>query len=163
MVDFNIYLKDSEKFSLENFEAYCRSVGFDISLYPNFVPEEWEGGFLPIRFVDRRFEEMQKNCVFLTGFELYYFPIKKEEMDTYGFTCMLSLRCGVEDSFEFLMALVFGGYFLKTCGGVFADPQSECLVVDFRDLEAEIQAIWAELIQMNEDGLLRTHRFEGWL
>ena len=75
---------------------------------------------------------------------------------------MISLRCGVADSFELLMAFLFGAYLIKMCEGVFEDPQSDELSEDFMELEATVGEILIELLDLSEHGGLRTHCFNGW-
>ena len=165
MFDFYIYLKHPEKFSLTNFEEYCNSMGFDIALYPAFELNKWDGGFVPIRYIDSRVNHNQNSNIFLTGFELFFercdhlpptLPSKS------GYTHKISLRCGVADSFELLMAFLFGAYLIKMCEGVFEDPQSDELSDDFMELEATVGEILIELLDLSENGGLRTHCFNGW-
>ena len=183
MLEFNVYSKQREKFSLQKFEDYCRSLNLDITLDSDFELETWEGGFLPVRFSDARFADQDGNCEFSTGFEVYYehfepkasgavgffkklFRKKAQHDDPFseaaekGYTCMISLVCGAMDSFEVLMALVFSGYFVKMYGGAFEDPQSEWQCQSFSELEAEIDVIIGELLSQKESGELLTHTLQ---
>lgn len=165
MLDFNIYLKHPENFSLPIFEQYCISMGLNVALHPSFELEKWNGGFVPARFVDSRFKQYQDDSAFLTGFELYFERCDRNVSNLPNgsdYPYVVGLRCGVADSFELFMAFVFGAYLTKTCEGVFEDPQNDVWCEDFQELEDAVGEILTELLDMSKNGGLRTHRFDGW-
>ena len=186
MLDFCIYLKNIDAFSPQAFEAYCLSLGFDIKLHPAFDLVK-NVGFLPMRLIDVRFAIYQNGGSFLTGFEVYSEPSehtvsappqkvslfkklfsKKQPKETpfdqavKDCTYLVSLRCGVADSFEILMAFIFGGYLIKTYGGIFDDPQCDYYYDDSQQLELAANEFLAHLIEKSEKGELQTHPFQGW-
>ena len=165
MYEFNVFVKHSKNFSLQGFKEYCLLMRLDIALHPSFELEKWDGGFLPARFIDSRFKCCQKDFDFLTGFELYFEKCDYsvgQLPDGWDYPHMVALRCSMADSFEVLMAYVLGAYLVKTCEGVFLDPQSGAFSEDYRELEAAICEIMTELIDFSKNGELRTHCFKGW-
>ena len=75
---------------------------------------------------------------------------------------LAELRCGSADSFEVLLAYVFGAFLVKCCGGVFDDPQTGQFYDDYTHLETEIMAIIAQLQEQKKAGELLTHPFREW-
>ena len=69
-MDYYIYLKHPNAFSVQSFEQYCSSLGLHIELHPSFNLLE-DAGFSPIRLIDERFVRDGRNHDFLSGFELY--------------------------------------------------------------------------------------------
>lgn len=62
--DFYIYTDHLEEFDRRDFENWCRSLGYEVELHPDF--DLWHGGFTPMRF---RADFLGEGS-FLTGFEL---------------------------------------------------------------------------------------------
>lgn len=62
--DFLIYTDRAEEFDRADFERWCRGLGYEVELHPDF--DLWQGGFAPMRF---RADFLGKGS-FLTGFEL---------------------------------------------------------------------------------------------
>ena len=62
--DFYIYTDRAEEFDRADFENWCRELGYELQLHPDF--DLWQGGFTPIRF---RADFLGQGS-FLTGFEL---------------------------------------------------------------------------------------------
>ena len=77
-------------------------------------------------------------------------------------TWLIELRCGSADSFEVLLAYIFGAYLVKCCGGVFDDPQTGQFYENSNHLESEITAIISELLEQGNTGELLTHEFKEW-
>ena len=69
-MDYYIFLKHPNAFSVQSFEQYCSSLGLHIELHPSFNLLE-DAGFSPIRLIDERFVRDGRNHDFLSGFELY--------------------------------------------------------------------------------------------
>ena len=185
-MDYYVYLKQMDAFSSQSFEQYCSSLGLHIELHPSFNPLE-DAGFSPIRLIDERFISDSGSHDFLSGFELFsskYHHILQSQEKATGFfhklfkakpiqekpfdraikdtTWLIELRCGSADSFEVLLAYVFGAYLVKCCGSVFDDPQTGQFYDDSNHLESEIAAIIAELLEQANAGELLTHEFKGW-
>lgn len=185
-MEYYIYLKRADAFSARAFEQYGSSLGLHIELYPSFCLLE-NVGFLPIRLMDERFAADGSNDDFLSGFELYsseYHHVSRTQKKATGFLSkwfktkparetpfdsavkdaawLIGLRCGSADSFEVLLAYVFGAYLVKYCGGVFDDPQTGQFYADHSHLENEVTAIIAELQKLKNTGELLTHEFEKW-
>ena len=186
MLDYSIYFKHPDAFSAQSFEQYCSSIGLHVKLYPSFNLLK-DTGFLPIRLIDERFATNEGNHDFLSGFELYlseYHHVIQSKEEEKGFfkkmfktkpapelpfdravkdtTWRLWLRCGMSDSFEMLLAYVFGAYFVKFCGGVFDDPQTGQFYDNFNHLESDIAEIIAALQELKTTDELLTHKFDGW-
>lgn len=187
MIDYNIYLKQADAFSAPSFEQYCSSLGMHVELYPSFNLSE-HTGFLPMRLIDERFGEDGGNHDFLSGFEYYlseYQHMVQPQKEKKGFFARFSkakpaqespfdsaikdaswqvgLCCGSADSFEVLLAYIFGAYLVKYCGGVFDDPQTGQFYDDVEQLESEIAVIIADLPELKNSGELLTHKFEEWM
>ena len=185
-MDYYVYLKQADAFSSHSFEQYCSSLGLHIELHPSFNLLE-DTGFSPIRLDDERFVIDGRSHDFLSGFELYsseYHHILQPQKKPTGFfsklfkakpiqekpfdraikdaTWLIELRCGNADSFEVLLAYVFGAYLVKCCGGVFDDPQTGQFYDDNSHLESEIPAIISELLEQADAGELLTHEFKEW-
>ena len=185
-VDYFVYLKHAEGFSAQAFEAYCGSLGLRIQLHPGFKLLEDEG-FLPIRFADDRFHGDGGERAYLSGFELYaseYHHVLQPPKKETGFfrflrktraaretpfdkavkeaAWLLELGCGSADSFEVLLAYVFGAYLVKCCGGVFDDPQTGQFYETYSWMETEVAAIIGELREQATAQALITHEFTGW-
>ena len=185
-IDYYVYIKNPDAFSVPSFEQYCSFLGLRIELHPSFSLLE-DAGFSPIRLIDERFVRDGRNHDFLSGFELYsseYQHIVQPQKKTAGFlrkifkakpiqetpldraikdaTWLIELRCGSADSFEVLLAYIFGAYLIKSCGGVFDDPQTGQFYDDHSRLESEIKAIIAEFMEQTSAGELLTHEFTGW-
>ena len=62
--DFYIYTDHAQEFDRNDFEGWCKALGYEVELHPEF--DLWQGGFAPMRF---RAEFLGKGS-FLTGFEL---------------------------------------------------------------------------------------------
>ena len=185
-IDYSVYLKRAEDFSARSFEEYCGSLGLTVKLHPEFNMSE-DSGFLPFRLIDERFAAEGENHDFKSGFEIYsseYRHIIRPLEKKTGFfkklfkaktieetpfdkavkdaSLLISLVCGYYDSFEVLLAYVFGAYLVAHCGGVFYDPQSDRLYDRREDLENEIAEIISELQEMKSQGELLTHKFDEW-
>lgn len=185
-MDYYIYLKQPEMFSAQAFEQYCHGLGLSIALHPAFSLED--AGFLPIRFIDKRFVGTGGNHDFLSGFELYaseYHHVLQPQKQAAGFfqklfkpkpvqekpfdraikdaTWLIELRCGSADSFEVLLAYIFGAYLVKYCGGVLDDPQIGQFYDNVGPIEREIVAITEELLEKANTGELLTHEFKEWM
>ena len=185
-MDYYVYLKHPDTFSAQSFEQYCSSLGLHIELHPSFNLLE-DAGFSPIRLIDERFISDSGSHDFLSGFELFsskYHHILQPQEKATGFfhklfkakpiqekpfdraikdaTWLIELRCGSADSFEVLLAYVFGAYLVKCCGSVFDDPQTGQFYDDSNHLESEIAAIIAELLEQANASELLTHEFKGW-
>ena len=185
-MDYYVYLKQANAFSSRSFVQYCSALGFRIDLHPSFDLLE-DAGFSPIHLVDERFAGAGGSCDFLSGFELFsseYYYVSQPQQKAPGFlkklrkakpvqetpfdsaikdaTWQITLGCSGADSFEVLLAYIFGAYLVKCCGGVFDDPQTGQFYDDSGHLEGEIQAITSELLEQAEGGELLVHRFNGW-
>ena len=185
-IDYYIYLKETDAFSSQSFEQYCSSLGLHIELHPSFNLLEG-AGFSPIRFIDERFAGNGGSHDFLSGFELYssqYHHVLQPQQQPKGFfqklfkvkpvqetpfdravkdaTWLIELCCGIADSFEVLLAHVFGAYLVKSCGGVLDDPQTGQFYDEHNHLESEIKAIMAELLEQANAEELLTHEFKEW-
>ena len=185
-IDYYVYLKHPDTFSAQSFEQYCSSLGLHIELHPSFNLLE-DTGFSPIRLIDERFVRDGRNHDFLSGFELYsseyqhalqpqkkatgFFrklfkakPIQEKPFDSAikDATWIIELCCGSSDSFEVLLAYVFGAYLVKCCGGVFDDPQTGQFYENSNHLESEITAIISELLEQANAGELLTREFKEW-
>ena len=183
-MDYYIYLKHPDAFSVPAFAQYCVFLGLNIELHPSFKLLE-ETGFSPIRLIDERFAGDGGNHDFLSGFELssseYHHvlqtqkggfwqkifkakPVQETPFDSAvkDAAWLMELRCGNADSFEVLLAYIFGAYIVKCCGGVFDDPQTGQFYEDHHHLESEIEAIIAELLEQESAGELLTHDFQEW-
>ena len=185
-MDCYVYLKETfpDKSAFEN---YAKELGYNVTLHPKVVLLD-DSGFCPIRFIDTRFNDATGTDTFMTGFELYcdnYQPSEPEvtaskgllgifrkkaqhketslDMAIKGSSTVLYLRCSGSDSFEILMAYLFGAYCVKHCNGVFDDPQFGCFYREASDIEKEISNILDELQEENRSGSLHTHKFEGWI
>lgn len=62
--DFYIYTDHLDEFDRSDFEGWCRSLGYEVKLHPDF--DLWHGGFVPMRF---RSDFLGEGS-YLTGFEL---------------------------------------------------------------------------------------------
>ena len=185
-MDYYVYLKQADLFDSQSFEQYCSSLGLRIGLHPSFNLLE-DAGFSPIRLIDERFARDGGNYDFLSGFELFsseYHHVLQPQKKATGFfgklfkekpvqaspfdsaikdaTWLIELSCRSADSFEVLLAYVFGAYLVKCCGGVFDDPQTGQFYDDSNHLESEIAAIIAELLEQTNSGELLTHEFKAW-
>ena len=183
---YYVYLKQADAFSSQSIEQYCSSLGLNIEQHPSFNLLE-NVGFSPIRLIDERFVRDGRSHDFLSGFELYsseYHHILQPQKQATGFlhkifkakpiqetpfdraikdaTWLIALRCSSVDSFEVLLAYIFGAYLVKCCGGVFDDPQTGQFYDDHNHLESEIGAIIADLLEQGNTGELLTHEFMGW-
>jgi hypothetical protein len=180
-IDYYVYIKNPDAFSVPSFEQYCSFLGLRIELHPSFNLLE-DAGFSPIRLIDTRFFRDSRNHDFLSGFELNsseYQHILQPRKNATGFlhklfkakpipetpydraikdaTRLIELRCGSADSFEVLLAYIFGAYLIKCCGGAFDDPQTGQFYDDHNHLESEIRAIIADLLEQDTTGELLTH------
>ena len=185
-IDYYVYLKNADKFSAEDFEVYCNSLGLCVVLHPSFDLLK-NTGFIQIKFMDMRFAENAEDGAFLSGFELFsseyrHIPqpekkkggligrlFKKRSDDESPFdkaikdsTLMLEISCSSADSFEVLLAHVFGAYFVKDLCGVFDDPQTGQFYDDNKHLEDVITEILTELQEEKNKGELLTHKFVKW-
>ena len=59
-----IYTDHAEEFDRADFEAWCKGLGYEVELHPEF--DLWRGGFAPMRFR----ADFLGSGSFLTGFEL---------------------------------------------------------------------------------------------
>ena len=148
-MDYYVYLKKTFPDKLA-FENYAKELGYNLTLHPETDLMN-DSGFCPIRFIDARFNDATGTDTFMTGFELYrdiYQPSKQKVTISKGFlgifrkrvphketmldlavkgsSTVLYLRCSGSDSFEIMMAYLFGAYCVKHCNGVFDDPQFGC-------------------------------------
>lgn len=184
-MDYFVYIKNPDAFSNLAFEEYCTSLGLSVKLHPNLNLLSSEG-FAPVCLTDDRFAH--NGCSrFMTGFESYlspYQPVMRNTPKPRGLFCLFnkkpkeetpfekkvrdstfvfSLNCSGMDSFEPVIAYLFGAFCIRNCGGVFDDPQSGKYYDDAAELEQEIAFIVDSLSAEAENGNLRTHPFEGWL
>lgn len=184
--DYYIYLKQIDQFSVKSFNQYCDSIGLCVAIHPAF-DIFGESGFIPIRFVDKRFSKAGENFDFVSGFEFslseyHYimqpqeepksifrklFPKKQKEETAFDraikdSTMMAAVSCRSVDSFEVLLAHVFGAYLVKYCGAIFDDPQTGQFYDNSNWLETEIAAILDELSQQAAASGLVTHQFKVW-
>ena len=185
-IDYYVYLNQTNALSSQSFEQYCSSLGLHIELCPSFNLLE-DAGFSPIRLIDERFVRNGRSHDFLSGFELYSSeyhhniqtqkkatgflhklfkakPIQEKPFDraVKDAVWLIELCCGSTDSFEVLLAYVFGAYLVKCYGGVFDDPQTGQFYDNNNHLESEINAIISELLVQANTGDLLTHEFTGW-
>ena len=166
--DCAIYLNNPDALSKEAFEEYASSLGFDISLHPDFQLLT-DDGLCPVRLKDDRFVQYEGGNLFMTGFECYplgwlnnsYVAMKPDEE---GASFVLLLRCysGIDD-FGPLTAYLFGAYCVKYCEGVFEDFEGEMCFDDLAEIEWEIAVFTDELISEAEQGRLISCPFDGWL
>ncbi len=184
-IDYWVYLKQRDLFSVKSFEEYCNSIGLCITMDPS-VDLSAVSGYVPIRFTDKRFSNVNTKGDFLSGFEMYFheyheeiqpqkkpvgffrklFPPKPEKESSFSLATrdsrwMIALNCSSADSFEIFLAYVFGSYLIK-CGGVFDDPQSGRFYDNSKAMETEIAANLEELLRQAADGELIMHPFESW-
>lgn len=185
-MDYYIYLKQPDGFSVQSFESYCTTLGLCVTIHPSFNLLE-DSGFAPMRLINERFAKEGESKAFLSGFELYsseYQHLSRSPKKKTGFfqklfkakpvgetpfdrvtkdaSVLLELRCSGADSFEVLLAYVFGAYLVKHCGGVFDDPQTGQYYDNCKLLEIEIAEILTELLQQANKGELLTHEFTEW-
>ena len=66
------------------------------------------------------------------------------------------------DSFEPVIAFLFGAYCIRNCGAVLDDPQTGKHDDHAGELEQEIVPAADGLIACAKNGGLHTHPFEGW-
>lgn len=184
-MDFYLYLKQTmpDKFK---FERYAMEQGFQIKVHPE-IDLMTNAGFCPICLTDERFADEPGANAFLTGFELdhdKFTPIKPTTTVSKGFfglfrkkqpkatpfdiaikdsSIVLAVSCSTVDSFEALMAYIFGSYCVKYCNAIFDDPQLGCFYNNAKEIEIEIERITEELCEEKEAGKLQIHRFEKWL
>lgn len=186
-MDYYIYLKDTKQFSIQSFEQYCHTLGLSIAVYPSFNFAE-NFGFLPMRLIDTRFATGGESNAYLSGFEMYsseyrhtipepkkpsgFFrklfkpqPVEESPFDkaVEDASTLVSMRCSSADSFEILLAYVFGAYLVKHCDGVFDDPQTGQFYNVSKHIEIEIETIISELQSAAAAGELLTHEFKEWL
>ena len=185
-MDYYVYLKKTFPDKLA-FENYAKELGYNLTLHPETDLMN-DSGFCPIRFIDARFNDATGTDTFMTGFELYrdiYQPSKQKVTISKGFlgiirkrvphketmldravkgsSTVLYLRCSGSDSFEIMMAYLFGAYCVKHCNGVFDDPQFGCFYRESSAIEKEISTILDELQEEKRLGNLHTHKYEGWI
>ena len=185
-VDYFVYLKSDEP-EVPEFEKYAASLGFKISVHPECDLSS-HAGFLPFSLSYNKFEDENVHGAFLTGFEFYrdeYLPQKKTQTKPKSFISLfrkkqkmqetpfdsavkdssyvLTLACGTSDSFEILVAYIFGAYCVRKCNAVFDDPQFGCFFNDPVQIEEEVYKIVEELCDEKSKGNLAAHKFEGWL
>lgn len=185
-MDYYIYLKQTDGFSVKSFESYCSTLGLHVTTHPSFNLLEGSG-FEPMRLIDERFAKEGEYKAFLSGFELYSSeyqhilqppkkkiglfqklfkakPVEETPFDRVikDASVLIELRCSGEDSFEVLLAYVFGAYLVKHCGGVFDDPQTGQYYDNCNHLENEIAEILTELLQQANADELLTHEFTEW-
>ncbi len=186
-MDYFVYLKNIDGFSTQTFEQYCDSLGLHIKLHPSFDILK-DTGFYPMCLVDERFAKVGKYHEFLSGFEVYtseynhiiqphkktkcffgkFFKSKPKQESPFDTavkeaTLSIALCCSSGDSFEVLLAYIFGAYLVKYCGGVFDDPQTGQYYNDNNHIENEIDAIITDLLEQSNSSELITHEFNGWL
>lgn len=179
-INYYVYLKDTVEFSSPAFESYCARLGLQVTVYPKF--DFWKDfGFLPMRLVDWRFGGCGD---FLSGFEFCslecpkitpqkkkftdLFPKKPQPVEETDFEravrssqVVIALRCGGGDSFESLLAYIFGAYLVADMGGIFVDHQTGAYYTDGQSIEEYISQIIVQL-QKSPSQLL-THQFEKWI
>jgi len=177
-----VYLKDTAGFSAAAFEDYCGRLGLQVQVHPEFDFEK-SSGFLPMHLTDGRFG---KGGDFLSGFEFWLMdcpkitPARKKLTDLFrkkappveesdferevrGAQWVADLRCSSADSFEVLLAYVFGAYLVGDLGGVFIDHQTGVYYTAPADIEADIRQIITQLQKDASAGVLLTHDFTRWL
>lgn len=186
-IDYYIYLKQLEQFSSKAFSQYCDSIGLCAAFHPKFDIVE-ASDFVPIRLSDKRFAKDGAKFDFLSGFELFLseyhhrepkpkeghksifrklFPKKPKAENAFeraikDSSMVIAVSCRSSDSFEVLLAYVFGAYLVKFCGAIFDDPQTGQFYDNSNLLETEIAAILDELLQQAATGELITHQFTAW-
>lgn len=181
-IDYFVYLKKPENYSSGEFERCCESLGLRAEMHPAFSFRE-DSGFTPICLTA---EQLAANGPYLSGFEFYFSEylhavtpkkapgllgklFRKNTAEESPFdaavkdsVALVELHCGTADSFEVLLAYVFGAYLVKYCGGVFDDPQTGQFFDTCDRMEAAVAEILQELQGLADAGQLRTHRFTGW-
>ncbi len=166
--DCVVYMKNPDALSKEAFEEYAASLGFDITLHPDFQLLT-DKGFCPVCLKDDRFIQNEGGNLFLTGFECYpwgwlndsYDAAKPEEE---GASFVLLIRCysGI-DYFGPFTAYLFGAFCVEYCGGVFEDFEGEMCFDYPAEIEREMAVFTDELIFELEQDRLLVYPFEGWL
>ena len=66
----------------------------------------------------------------------------------------LALVCHSGDSFELLMAYLFGAYLVDSLGGILDDPQTGRYFQNSQELKAEIASVWEYLHRLSDSGEL---------
>lgn len=185
-LDYYVYLKRKMP-NKSAFEEYAKELGFELNVHPK-IDFMTDTGFCPICLTDVRFGNENESNAFLTGFEIYHDDFHPSKPNTSGSkgiwglfqkkvqiketpfdlavkdsSLVLSLSCSGIDSFEILMAYIFGAYCVKHCNAVFDDPQYGCFYNDAAIIESEISRIVEELVDIKESGDLHVHLFEAWI
>ena len=184
-IDYYIYLRNASVFSSVQFEQYCAEHGMAIRLHPAFDLIS-NYGFVQMNLKDARFSKEKIITSYLTGFELfcdaYHHPVaKRQHIGLWGrlfgkktseetsfekairdSNLVLTLNCSGEDSFEILIAYMFGAYLVTCCGGIFDDPQRGQYYDSEHALLMEANIIIAELSNPKHTDELLTHPFTNW-
>ena len=185
-MDYYIYLKQINRPVAKDFEQYCKGLGLNVTVQPEFAFAA-ASSYLPMRLIDDRFSDAESCGGFKTGFEISFSAYQHEEQPvkkaggllrklfppkpteetgwdraTKDCDTVVSLQCRSFDSFSVLMAYVFGAYLVRCRGGVFDDPQTGQFYDAGKHLELEIAVILEDLVQKKADGALTVHPFSTW-
>lgn len=141
----------SDAFS-ETGKAESYSTGFELftadyeySPYPVEKPRTKKPlGLLQRLFSKKKREEVPEELPQETPFEQAIKDCQKE----------LALSCHSGDSFELLMAYLFGAYLVDSLGGILDDPQTGRYFQNSQELKAEITSIWEYLHRLSDSGQL---------
>lgn len=180
-VDYAIYFKSSDGYSLKDCNAYFLFQPLKAQLHPEFDLKN-DTGFLPIRFSGEGIDPALKGREFLSGFECYWDEYQYEPPsapkqtfwqkllgkrspgeETPEKDCKESLTlCCSGELTESLLACLFGVYFLRNFGGIFEDMQTGERYTDPRSLEETAEEFLKEAGAEYQRGELQLHAFEGW-
>ena len=161
--DYYIYVKDLDRVSVPGFESYCLSQGLTVRI----DPEEsfWDrNDFVSVEILSIK-AAGEASFPLSSGFELYCFPYEHKKEATQkrpglfqkllgkkvpeetpfslavkDMALCISLGCHSAEPYSITLAYALGAYILKTCGGVFDDPQTGQFYDGYHLLETEIAA-----------------------
>jgi len=165
-IDYNVFLKDSAKISISDFENYAHQLGYKIKMYPleDFLSHS---GFLPFNICPDFMKHPLPYDSMLSGFELYFDEYDAENYDE-NFTVQMNyprlaaLLCfSGMDSLELFVTLLFAGYLCRCCNGVFYDPQEDQFISDAHVLEEAVKEYENYLNDPANKSSLVFHEFKG--
>ena len=166
-IDYNVFLKDSTKISIPDFENYAHRLGYRIRMYP-LKDCLSHSGFLPFDICPDFMEQPLPYDSMLSGFELYFDEYDAENYDE-DFTLQMenprltALLCvSGMDSLKVFVALLFAGYLCRCCNGVFYDPKEDQCTSDAAILEAAVKEYENYLNDPAHRSSLVFHEFKGW-
>ena len=168
LADCAVYLKNIDALSKDGFEGYASTLGFDITLHPDFQLLTDEG-FCPVCLKDDRFVQNDGGePLFLTGFECYpcgwlnnSYDVTKPNEEEASFVLLIRCYSGINYLGSFITYLL-GAYCVKYCGGVFEDFEAGMCFDDLAEIERAIAVFADDLTSWAEQGQLYTIPFEGW-